>query len=183
MNHQSIKIHYLMRCMEVTLDIWSCGCSWMWEDKTMLMDEEKENAEEYLLLKLYLVTAQQRWILVLLSTEPMGKFQGHSTISWMDEDYGWNPQQKGNGTRYGYIKNHKKTIKNGQARTRVSEEDKKKPKNQSRSQKSQAPVNMVNSNNPLQDKTSQYSILNPQSFKSPKIASHLLLGPRILIGP
>ncbi|GJT80965.1 hypothetical protein Tco_1055307 [Tanacetum coccineum] len=35
--------------------------------------------------------------------------------------------------RYGYIKNHKKTVKNGQARTRESEEYKKKPKNQSRS--------------------------------------------------
>ncbi|GJT88738.1 hypothetical protein Tco_1070455 [Tanacetum coccineum] len=42
--------------------------------------------------------------------------------------------------RYGYIKNHKKTVKNGQARTRESEEYKKKPKNQSRSQKSQATV-------------------------------------------
>ncbi|GJV64332.1 hypothetical protein Tco_1475160 [Tanacetum coccineum] len=35
-------------------------------------------------------------------------------------------------------KNHKKTVKNGQARTRESEEYKKKPKIQSRSQKSQA---------------------------------------------
>ncbi|GKF25418.1 hypothetical protein Tco_0081312, partial [Tanacetum coccineum] len=45
---------------------------------------------------------------------------------------------------YRYIKNHKKTVKNGQARTRESEEykaeAKKKPKNQSRSQKSQASV-------------------------------------------
>ncbi|GJX84974.1 hypothetical protein Tco_0335748 [Tanacetum coccineum] len=40
--------------------------------------------------------------------------------------------------RYGCIKDHKKTVKNGQARTRESEEYKKKPKNQSRSQKSQA---------------------------------------------
>ncbi|GKD17066.1 reverse transcriptase domain-containing protein [Tanacetum coccineum] len=46
---------------------------------------------------------------------------------------------------YRYMKNHKKTVKNGQARARESEENKKKPKNQSRSQKSQAPVNMVNS--------------------------------------
>ncbi|GJV82212.1 hypothetical protein Tco_1518082, partial [Tanacetum coccineum] len=38
---------------------------------------------------------------------------------------------------YGYIKNHKKTIKNGQARTRESEEYKKKPRIQNRSQKSQ----------------------------------------------
>ncbi|GKA52946.1 hypothetical protein Tco_0746261 [Tanacetum coccineum] len=42
--------------------------------------------------------------------------------------------------RYGYIKNHKKTVKNEQARTRESEETKKKPKNQSRSQKSQPSV-------------------------------------------
>ncbi|GKA20949.1 hypothetical protein Tco_0700938 [Tanacetum coccineum] len=42
-----------------------------------------------------------------------------------------------NKARYGYIKNHKKTVKNGQARTRESEEYKKKPKIQSRSQKSQ----------------------------------------------
>ncbi|GKD39126.1 hypothetical protein Tco_1259333 [Tanacetum coccineum] len=39
--------------------------------------------------------------------------------------------------RYGYIKNDKKTVKNEQARTRESREYKKKPKNQSRSQKSQ----------------------------------------------
>ncbi|GJY65461.1 hypothetical protein Tco_0467699 [Tanacetum coccineum] len=41
---------------------------------------------------------------------------------------------------YGSVKNHKKTVKNGQARTRESEEFKKKPKIQSRSQKSQASV-------------------------------------------
>ncbi|GJX44243.1 chaperonin CPN60-like protein 2, mitochondrial [Tanacetum coccineum] len=45
--------------------------------------------------------------------------------------------------RYGYIKNHKKTVKNGQARTRESEEYKKKPKNQSRSQKSQASSHFI----------------------------------------
>ncbi|GKE62469.1 hypothetical protein Tco_1512836, partial [Tanacetum coccineum] len=39
---------------------------------------------------------------------------------------------------YGYIRNHKKMVKNGQARTRESEEYKKKPKIQSRSQKCQA---------------------------------------------
>ncbi|GJU48759.1 hypothetical protein Tco_1218314 [Tanacetum coccineum] len=39
---------------------------------------------------------------------------------------------------YGSAKNHKKTVKNEQARTRESEEFKKKPKIQSRSQKSQA---------------------------------------------
>ncbi|GJX66812.1 hypothetical protein Tco_0301155 [Tanacetum coccineum] len=41
---------------------------------------------------------------------------------------------------YGYIKNHKKTVKNGQARIRESEEYKKKPKKQSRNQKGQASV-------------------------------------------
>ncbi|GJY63408.1 hypothetical protein Tco_0464868 [Tanacetum coccineum] len=46
---------------------------------------------------------------------------------------------------YGYIKNHKKTVKNGQARTRESEEYKKKPKNQSRSQKSHPSVKVVKS--------------------------------------
>ncbi|GJS97301.1 hypothetical protein Tco_0804269 [Tanacetum coccineum] len=40
----------------------------------------------------------------------------------------------------GSVKNHKKTVKNGQARTRESKEYKKKPKNQSRSQKCQASV-------------------------------------------
>ncbi|GKF79420.1 hypothetical protein Tco_0234988, partial [Tanacetum coccineum] len=53
---------------------------------------------------------------------------------------------------YGYIKNHKKTVKNGQARTRESEEYKKKPESQ-RPQSNL--VNMVNSSKPLQDKTSQ----------------------------
>ncbi|GKF35419.1 hypothetical protein Tco_0108619, partial [Tanacetum coccineum] len=52
---------------------------------------------------------------------------------------------------YGYIKNHKKTVKNGQARTRESEEYKKKPKNQkpeaeARKVKPQSnPVKMVKS--------------------------------------
>ncbi|GKF07644.1 hypothetical protein Tco_0041868, partial [Tanacetum coccineum] len=35
---------------------------------------------------------------------------------------------------YGYIRNYKKTVKNEQARTRESEEYKKKPKNKSREQ-------------------------------------------------
>ncbi|GJW79324.1 hypothetical protein Tco_0141006 [Tanacetum coccineum] len=43
-------------------------------------------------------------------------------------------------TEYGSVKNHKKTVKNGQARTRESEEYKKKPKDQNRSQKCQASV-------------------------------------------
>ncbi|GJX05013.1 hypothetical protein Tco_0190929 [Tanacetum coccineum] len=47
---------------------------------------------------------------------------------------------RGGEPMYGYIKNHKKTVKNGKARARESEEYKKKSKNQSRSQKSQASV-------------------------------------------
>ncbi|GJY51488.1 hypothetical protein Tco_0442335 [Tanacetum coccineum] len=45
--------------------------------------------------------------------------------------------------RYGYIKNRKKIVKIGRARTRESEEYKKKPKNQSLSQKNQASVKSV----------------------------------------
>ncbi|GJU99718.1 hypothetical protein Tco_1328989 [Tanacetum coccineum] len=67
--------------------------------------------------------------------------------------------------KYGYIKNHKKTIKNKQARTRESEEYKKKPKNQSRSQKSQASVKssqngqtLVNKSQPIKDKTQSVSL-------------------------
>ncbi|GKD69725.1 hypothetical protein Tco_1323815, partial [Tanacetum coccineum] len=45
--------------------------------------------------------------------------------------------------RYGYIRNHMKTVKNGQARKRESEEYKKKPKIQSRSQKVKPSVKMV----------------------------------------
>ncbi|GJT81829.1 hypothetical protein Tco_1056171 [Tanacetum coccineum] len=49
--------------------------------------------------------------------------------------FGEIPQMARTQHEYGYIKNHKKTIKNGQAPTRESEEYKKKPKNQSQSQK------------------------------------------------
>ncbi|GJV24311.1 hypothetical protein Tco_1377006 [Tanacetum coccineum] len=54
----------------------------------------------------------------------------------------------------GYIKNHKKTVKNGQARTRELEEYKAKARNVKPSVKiSQTVVNMVNSSQPLKDKT------------------------------
>ncbi|GKF14304.1 hypothetical protein Tco_0055766, partial [Tanacetum coccineum] len=49
---------------------------------------------------------------------------------------------------YGYIKNHKKTVKNGQAWARESEENKKKPKNQSRCQKVKRPQS-----NPVKEKS------------------------------
>ncbi|GJX45218.1 putative reverse transcriptase domain-containing protein [Tanacetum coccineum] len=68
-------------------------------------------------------------------------------------------------TGYGYIRNHKKTIKIEQARTRESKEYKKKPKNQSRSQKSQASVKssqngqtLVNKSKPIKDKTQSVSL-------------------------
>ncbi|GKE95078.1 hypothetical protein Tco_1579933, partial [Tanacetum coccineum] len=54
---------------------------------------------------------------------------------------------------YGYIKNHKKTVKNRQARTRESEKYKKKPKIQSRSRNVKPSVKisqtMINSSQPL----------------------------------
>ncbi|GJU02096.1 retrovirus-related pol polyprotein from transposon TNT 1-94 [Tanacetum coccineum] len=50
--------------------------------------------------------------------------------------------------RYGYIKNHKKTVKNGQAQARESEENKKKPKNQSRGQNVKRPQS-----NPVKEKS------------------------------
>ncbi|GKA17171.1 hypothetical protein Tco_0697008 [Tanacetum coccineum] len=60
---------------------------------------------------------------------------------------------------YGYIKNHIKTIKNEQTRTRESEECKKKPKIQSRSQKNQASVKSSQKwstkSQPIKVKTSQ----------------------------
>ncbi|GJV40397.1 hypothetical protein Tco_1418837 [Tanacetum coccineum] len=59
----------------------------------------------------------------------------------------------------------RKKVKNGQARTRESEEYKKKPKNQSRSQKSQASVKssqngqtLVNKSKPIKDKTQSVSL-------------------------
>ncbi|GJX85364.1 hypothetical protein Tco_0336138 [Tanacetum coccineum] len=62
--------------------------------------------------------------------------------------------------RYGYIKNHKKTVKNGQARTRERKSAQKpeaKPrKNQALSQKV---VNMVNQSQLIKDKTQKYSTL------------------------
>ncbi|GJV48505.1 reverse transcriptase domain-containing protein [Tanacetum coccineum] len=65
---------------------------------------------------------------------------------------------------YGYIKNHKKTVKNGQARTRESEEYKKKPKKQSRSQKSQASVKSSQSQSKTVNKSQQSPItLYPDS--------------------
>ncbi|GJW00172.1 hypothetical protein Tco_1555423 [Tanacetum coccineum] len=56
----------------------------------------------------------------------------------------WSQRDKANA-RYGYIRNYKKTVKNEQARTRESEEYKKKPKIQSRSQRVKPQSNPVKS--------------------------------------
>ncbi|GJX58030.1 hypothetical protein Tco_0289420 [Tanacetum coccineum] len=73
-------------------------------------------------------------------------------------------------SQYGYIKNHKKTVKNGQARARESEEYKKKPKNQSRSQEKSNPQSKW-SNHGQQKSTKPKNIpFSPSKFhKSTKI--------------
>ncbi|GKE16631.1 hypothetical protein Tco_1424208, partial [Tanacetum coccineum] len=68
--------------------------------------------------------------LLTISLDRLNIFEGRSCIS----EFLWKSD------KYGYIKNHKKIVKNEQARTRESEEYKKKPKDQSRSQKCQASV-------------------------------------------
>ncbi|GJV79896.1 reverse transcriptase domain-containing protein [Tanacetum coccineum] len=81
-------------------------------------------------------------------------------------------------------KYHKKPVKNGQARTRESEEYKKKPKNQSRSQKSQASVKssqngqtLVNKSQPIKDKTQKHSIFTLQvSPKDSSVKSRAIIG-------
>ncbi|GJZ27065.1 hypothetical protein Tco_0571318 [Tanacetum coccineum] len=59
--------------------------------------------------------------------------------------------------RYGYIKNHKKTVKNGQTRTRESEEYKRSQRFKAKARKSQPPVELVQpwstEVNPQKDKT------------------------------
>ncbi|GKD77218.1 hypothetical protein Tco_1339839, partial [Tanacetum coccineum] len=86
--------------------------------------------------------------------------------------------------KYGYIKNHKKTIKNGQARTRESEEYKKKPKIQSQSQKSQASVKssqngqtLVNKSQPIKGKSQKHSIFTLQVSQKSKNIPSPLIGP------
>ncbi|GKD35619.1 hypothetical protein Tco_1251128, partial [Tanacetum coccineum] len=76
--------------------------------------------------------------------------------------------------RYGYIKNHKKTVKNKQSRTRELEEFKKKPKNQSRSQKSQALVKFG-------QRKVNHKKTKPKN--DPKMSLPPLLGPDNLNGP
>ncbi|GKG21964.1 hypothetical protein Tco_0384559, partial [Tanacetum coccineum] len=70
----------------------------------------------------------------------------------------------------GYTKNHKKTVKNEQARTRESEEYKKKPKNKSRSQKIQA---LVKSWSTKVNKIHNIPIYPSKFHKNTKIAPHL----------
>ncbi|GKE84048.1 hypothetical protein Tco_1557790 [Tanacetum coccineum] len=84
--------------------------------------------------------------------------------------------------RYGYIKNHKKTVKNGQARTRESEEYKaeaRKVKPQSKSaKKSQSQSKMVKLSQTQKDKSSKYFTLVPQLSQKSKNVPSSLSGPR-----
>ncbi|GKF11280.1 hypothetical protein Tco_0049206 [Tanacetum coccineum] len=75
---------------------------------------------------------QSIMFLLALGFDCSWKFRSKKAQQDVSLEVDWKPIDKN-----GYIRNHKKTIKNGQARTRESEEYKKKPKNQSRSQKSQ----------------------------------------------
>ncbi|GKC60230.1 zinc finger, CCHC-type containing protein [Tanacetum coccineum] len=81
----------------------------------------------------------------------------------------------------------RKQSKNGQARTRESEEFKKKPKNQSRSQKSQAlsqiQSKMVKLSQTQKDKSSKCFTLVPQLSQKSKNVPSSLIGPRKLNGP
>ncbi|GKC54128.1 hypothetical protein Tco_1076873, partial [Tanacetum coccineum] len=52
-------------------------------------------------------------------------------------------QDSGSGPRYGYIKNHKKTVKNGQTRTQETEEHKRSQKFKAKARKSQPSVKLV----------------------------------------
>ncbi|GJX90256.1 hypothetical protein Tco_0343582 [Tanacetum coccineum] len=82
---------------------------------------------------------------------------------------------------YGYIKNHKKTVKNGQARKRESEEYKaeaRKVKPQSKSaKKSQSQSKMVNLSQTQKDKSSKCFTLVPQLSQKSKNVPSPLIGP------
>ncbi|GJR41841.1 hypothetical protein Tco_1309944 [Tanacetum coccineum] len=62
--------------------------------------------------------------------------------------------------RYGYIKNHMKTVKNGQTRTRETEEHKRSQRFKAKARKSQPPVKLVK---PWSTE------VNPQKDKTPKV--------------
>ncbi|GJZ67804.1 hypothetical protein Tco_0631044, partial [Tanacetum coccineum] len=84
---------------------------------------------------------------------------------------------------YGYIKNHKKTVKNKQARTRESEEYKKKPKNKSRKQSQEKsnpqsnPVNNGQQQSTIKRQNPQYSILTLKVSQKSKNSLSSLIGP------
>ncbi|GJU25857.1 hypothetical protein Tco_1164478 [Tanacetum coccineum] len=85
-------------------------------------------------------------------------------------------------SKYRYIKNHKKTVKNGQARTRESVEYKaeaRKVKPQSKSaKKSQSQSKMVKLSQTQKDKSSKYFTLVPQLSQKSKNVPSSLIGPR-----
>ncbi|GJV72467.1 hypothetical protein Tco_1492462 [Tanacetum coccineum] len=82
---------------------------------------------------------------------------------------------------YGYIKNHKKTVKSGQARTRESEEYKanaRKVKPQSKSaKKNQSQSKMVKLSQTQKDKSSKCFTLAPQFSQKSKNVPSSLIGP------
>ncbi|GKA14954.1 hypothetical protein Tco_0694600 [Tanacetum coccineum] len=85
-------------------------------------------------------------------TEPTrGIGQNSSLLNILKSSYDM-PTATSRPRMYGYIKNHKKTVKIEQARTRESEEAKESMPKPEKSSLSQI---MVNSSKPLQDKTSQ----------------------------
>ncbi|GJV03877.1 reverse transcriptase domain-containing protein [Tanacetum coccineum] len=71
-------------------------------------------------------------IYVFLANQPNGSQLVHEDLEQIHED---DLEEIDLKWRYGYIKNHKKTVKNGQARTRESEEYKRVIKRQKQSQK------------------------------------------------
>ncbi|GJT21841.1 hypothetical protein Tco_0891778 [Tanacetum coccineum] len=92
------------------------------------------------------------------------------------------PLQAEQSIWYGYIKNQKKTVKNGQARTRESEEYKaeaRKVKPQSKSaKKSQSQSKMVKLSQTQKDKSSKCFTLVPQLSQKSKNVPSSLIGPR-----
>ncbi|GJR59252.1 hypothetical protein Tco_1501414 [Tanacetum coccineum] len=74
----------------------------------------------------------------------------------------------------------RKTVKNGQARTRESEEYKKKPKNQSRSQKYQASVKSNTVMSDSKDSTVTYTVVSSPFADLPDIGSPGVDGPPVM---
>ncbi|GJW93439.1 reverse transcriptase domain-containing protein [Tanacetum coccineum] len=88
--------------------------------------------------------------------------------------------------RFEYIKNHKKTVKNGQTWTQESEEYKKKLKNQNQSQKSQASVKSIGAPSSITiDQDAPSTSYSPSSSVIQPLISHqgVAAGPTIKDNP